>query len=294
VTRAPKRRGRLLLAVVAVATVGACRPVNEGPKESGIRVATMLGDGASAADTGRDFDSSMGPPVPDGSTSWGPLPACDPVQVRTRPGTPFRTKHPYREVVVPVEIVSPDTTFAAGANRLLRDMLDGRRSAFEKSAAEMIETYKESGDPHPDQIGLEIHCKEIDATARTLSVVCIEVVALGGPYPNWRHVAVNMTACRDSPVTMLGLKDICEPADKCRERLVAQMNRELGERDADIQLPPHASAPETFAITPTGLRFFGEDDVAHAVASEATVDVPYANLRAALGPEVELWEGLPR
>jgi hypothetical protein len=186
-----------------------------------------------------------------------------------------RASYPY--------VLSSDAAVDEEANGVIAGDLASRRRAFTKDADEaMAEARGDRRALTPDQLALDIKCEEALATTTLLSIVCSCYTNLGGAYPNLDTFAYNFALCAGKGASYLTLAALCTPEAGCKRTILDLIRRKLAAKKIDVTLDENAEALKRFAITQTGLRFFANDDIPHAIASTGTIDIPFEMLRAVL------------
>jgi hypothetical protein len=180
-------------------------------------------------------------------------------------------------------VSSSDATVDLKINGVIAADLADRRRAFTKDADDAIAEAK--SDPQPltkDRIVQEIKCDKVLATTTTLSIVCTCYANVGAAYPNVDYFSYNFSMCEKKGASTLTLAALCKPDAPCKSAILDFVRRKLAAEKIDVVLDENAEALKRFAITRTGLRFFANDDLPHAVASSGTIDIPFERLGAVL------------
>jgi hypothetical protein len=146
---------------------------------------------------------------------------------------------------------------------------------------------------------LEGKCEAAYHSKSFVSVAC-DTMEGPGAHPNLDKLAYNFQICPE--LRLLALTDLCRSLPECRKRIVELINDDFrtgDKKQTGIQFRtgpvPHgeSSDPEhrvaalrTFAITPTGLRFYLFDELPHVLQAFGVIDIPAAKLRPVLREDV--------
>lgn len=193
---------------------------------------------------------------------------------------------------------SSDSVVDGEINGIILADQAARQRAFVSNADEAIVQAK--GDPQPlqpESLGLDIECKEAWTTTRVLSIECRSSTYLGGAHPEEQHFTYNFGFCSGTRATSLDLVTLCKPDRRCKEALLDLIRRSLRAglaKDVDVEFDNDAEVLKRFAITPTGLRFFANDDLPYAIQSAGTIDLGFERLGEILRNDGLLAGALPR
>jgi hypothetical protein len=184
-------------------------------------------------------------------------------------------------------------------NQQLFEQLGAIKTRFVKEAE------SQGGTPDPDNARwFEGKCETAYHSKSFVSVAC-ETMEGPGAHPHLDKFAYNFQICPE--VRVLALADVCRALPECRKKIIQLINDDFrtGEKkQTDIQFRdgpvPHGESTDpdlpipalrTFAITPTGLRFYLFDELPHVLQAFAVIDIPAAKVRPVLRDEIarRLW-----